>query len=117
MHTPTTKSPSPSQILDKVDKVLSKLTKEMCNICKSTTNILTHLTNDNFGKKNTTSVLPYYVDCISQQLVQALNDPRQLGIIYKGLTNYEGSLDLPKLKYQVCTRSPITITLYLLEKE
>jgi hypothetical protein len=87
--------------IQKLDKILSKLTKEICNIPKSTANILTHLSHEDFGI-NTTSLLPDYINCIGQQLLQALNDPGQLGIIYQGLTKYisakyGGSLHLPKL--------------------
>ena len=69
-----------------------------------------------------TSLLPDYVNTIGQQLIQALNDPGQLGIIYQGLTKYisakyGGSLHLNKLKQQACSRSPIARTLFLLERE
>ena len=107
--------------IKKLDKIISKITKETCNIPKSTANILTHLPHDNFGI-NMTSLLPDYVHCIGQQLIQALNDPGQLGTIYQGLTKYisakyGGSLHLPKLKQQACSRSPIARTLFLLQKE
>ena len=61
-----------------------------------------------------------YLDpcCVSIQWT----DQGQLGTIYQGLTKYitaryEGSLHLPKLKQQACSRSPIARTLYLLKKE
>ena len=105
----------------KLDRIISKLTKEICNIPKSTANILTHLPHDNFGI-NVSSLLPDYINCIGQQLIQALNDPGQLGRIYQGLTKYitskyGGSLHLPKLKQHACLRSPIARTLFLLKKE
>ena len=104
----------------KLDQIIGKLTKEICNIPKSTANILTHLPHENFGV-NITSFLLDYIRCIGQQLIQALNDPEQLGIIYQGLakhiaTKYWGSLHLPKLKQQACVRSPIARTLFLLDK-
>ena len=107
--------------IQKLDKILSKLTKDICHIPKSTANILTHLPHENFGI-NATSLLPDYVRYIGQQLLQALNDPGQLGTIYQGLTKhltakYGGSLHLPKLKQQACRRSPTTRTLFLLERE
>lgn len=107
--------------IKRLDKILSKLIKEIFNIPKSTANILTHLPNDNFGI-NTTFLLPDYVNCIGQQLIQALNDQGQLGILFQRFTkyittNYGGSLHLPKLKYQACSRSPIGGTLFLLERE
>ena len=107
--------------IKKLDKIISKITKETCHIPKSTANILTHLKHENFGI-NVTSLLPDYIHCIGQQLLQALNDPGQLGIMYQGLTKfisatYGGSLHLPKLKQQACSRSPIARTLFLLKKE
>ena len=106
--------------ITKLDKIITKLTKEICNTPKSTANILTHLLHENFGIK-VSSLLPYYIHCIGQQLLQALNDPGQLGDIYQGLTKYiaakyGGSLHLPKLKQQACTRSPIARTLFLLKR-
>ena len=105
--------------IKKIDKILSKLTKDICHIPKSTANILTHLPHDKFGI-NVTSLLPDYVRCIGQQLIQVLNDPGQLGIIYQGITKhlaakYGGSLHLPKLKQQACRRTPTARTLFLLE--
>ena len=107
--------------IKKLDKILSKLTKDICRIPKSTANILTHLPHDKFGI-NVISLLPDYVRCIGQQLIQALNDPGQLGTIYQGLTKhllakYGGSLHLSKLKQQACRRSPTVRTLFLLERE
>ena len=107
--------------IKKLDKIISKITKEACKIPKSTANILTHLSHENFGI-NATSLLPDYIHCIGQQLLHALNDQGQLGTIYQGLTKYitaryGGSLHLPKLKQQACSRSPIARTLYLLKKE
>lgn len=104
----------------KVNKILSKLTKNVCKIQISTTNILTHLNTKNFGI-NATFVLPNYLTCISKQLIQALNDPRTQGKVYQWLTKCivtkdGGSLGLPKLTYQTCSRSPTTKTLFLLEK-
>ena len=107
--------------IKKLDKIISKITKETCRIPRSTANILTHLSHENFGI-NATSLLPDYIHCIGQQLLQALNDQGQLGTIYQGLTKYitakyGSSLHLPKLKQQACSRSPITRTLFLLNKE
>lgn len=84
-------------------------------------NILTHLSNEDFGI-NTTSILPEYIHCIGKQLLNALNDQGQLGQIYQGLTKYitakyGGSYHLPCLNYQACARSPTTKTMYLLEWE
>jgi hypothetical protein len=66
--------------IKKLDKLISKLIKETCNIPNNSTNILTHLPHEKFGI-NITSLLPDYIHYIGQQLIQALNDPCQLGII------------------------------------
>ena len=42
-----------------LNKVLSKLTKEMCNISKSTTNILSHLSIEDFGINTISLLLDY----------------------------------------------------------
>ena len=60
--------------IEKLDKIISKLTKEICNIPKNTANILTHIPYKIFGI-NATSLLPDYIQCIGQQLVQAFNNP------------------------------------------
>ena len=104
-----------------LDKIISKLTKKICNIPKSTTNILTHFLHEDFGI-NATSLLPNYIRCIGQQLIQAFNDAWQLGIIYQVLTKhiaakYGGSRHLPKFKQQAYIRSPIARTFFLLERE
>ena len=107
--------------IKKLNKIISKLTKEICHMPKSTTNFLTQIPHDNFGI-NATSLIPDYIRCIGQQLIQALNDPGQLGTIYQGLAKhiaakYGGSLHLPKLNQQACVRSPIARSLFLLERE
>ena len=107
--------------IKKLDKIISKITKKTCNIPKNTADILTHLPHESFGIK-ITSLLPHYIHCIGQQLIQALNDLGQLGTIYQGLTKYitakyRGSLHLPKLKQQACSRSPIARTLFRLQRE
>ena len=60
--------------ITKLDQIIGKLTKEICNIPKSSANILTHLTHENFGIE-VPSLLPDYIQCIGQQLIQAINDP------------------------------------------
>lgn len=65
----------------KLDKLLGKLTKEVCNIHKSTTNILTHLSIQDFGMY-TLSFLLDYIHCIGKQILFALNNLGQLGLIY-----------------------------------
>lgn len=109
--------------IKKLYKILNKLTKVICNISKSIANILIHLSNEDFGVI-TTSLLSYYIYCICQQPLQALDEPWQLGIIYQGLTQCistksGGSFHPPppKLKHHAFTTSPITMTLFLLERE
>ena len=63
-----------------------------------------------------------YLRCISEQLISALNDTGRLGIIYKGLTHhilakYGGTEEIPRITHNDCTKSPITRTLYLMNKE
>lgn len=105
---------------NKIDEILSKLTKNMCKLPNSTTNVLTHLTTDDYGI-NTTFFVPNHT-CIGKKLTQALHDQGQLGKIYQRLAKYmvtkdEGSLNLPKLSPQACTISPTSMTLYILGKE
>ena len=62
-----------------------------------------------------------YLRCMGEQLQNALNDKGRLGIIYKRLIHYilgkhGGAKDIPRIKYQDCTRSSTTRTLYLLKK-
>lgn len=104
-----------------VYKILNNLTRIICKIPILTANILTHLDIKDLGI-NTTSILPNYLTCISKQLAQALNEPWQLRKVYQGLTKYiatkyDGSLNLPKLKYQACSRSFTTKILFPLERE
>ena len=89
----------PKLDIEKLDKLINTIIKETCNIPKSTANILTHLPHGKFGI-NVTSLLPDYIHCIGQQLLQVINEPCQLGTIYQGLTkyittNYGGSLHVP----------------------
>ena len=62
-----------------------------------------------------------YLRCIREQLQNALNDKGRLGIIYRGLTHFilakhGGAESISRIKYQDCTRSPTTRTLYLIKK-
>ena len=104
----------------KLDKILSKLTKEIYNIPKITTNILTHLSNNDFGII-TTSLSPDYINNKGQQQVYALNDSWQLGIIHQGLTKYISvvygeSLHLLELKHQAWSKPPIVRTLFTIKR-
>jgi hypothetical protein len=61
-----------------------------------------------------------YLECIGEQLRDALNDMGRLGIIYQGLSNYifaknGRTQNIPRITNLACIRSPITRTLYLLK--
>jgi hypothetical protein len=93
--------------------------KAICGLPKSTPNITTKLPHDQFGL-NAQSLKIEYLTCIGKQLRNALNDPRRLGIIYKGLTNhilakYGGSQHLPLLNKKARLHSPTARTLYLIK--
>ena len=61
-----------------------------------------------------------YLRCIGEQLWNALNHTRRLGIMYQGLTNYifaknGEAKNIPRNTKQACVRSSISRTLYLLK--
>jgi hypothetical protein len=102
----------------KLDQKIIALQKAICGLPKSTPNITTKLPHDQFGL-NAHSLSTEYLTCIGKQLRNALNDPRRLGTIYIGLTNYilakyGGSQHLPLLNKEACLHSPTARTLYLL---
>ena len=87
---------------------------------KCTPNIVTQLPHDMFGIE-AFSLKNAYLRCIGEQLRNALNDKGRLGIIYRGLTHFiqakhGGAENIPRIKYQDCTRSPTTRTLILIKK-
>jgi hypothetical protein len=103
----------------KLDKKLISLQKKICGLPNCTPNITAQLPHNLFGIE-AFSIKNTYLRCIGEQLINAPNDKGQLGIIYRGLTYYilaiyGGALHIPCIKYQDCTRSPITRTLYLLK--
>ena len=107
--------------IKKLDKKIIGIQKTICGLSKCTTNIITQLPHDLFGLKGF-SLKNAYLRCISEQLRNALNDTGRLGIIYKGLTQqilakHGGAEDIQRIKYQDCTRSPTTRTLFLMKKE
>ena len=106
--------------IKKLDKKIIGIQKVICDLPKCTANIITQLPHDLFGLE-AFSLKNAYLRCISEQLRNALNDPRRLGIIYKGLiqhilAKYRGEEDIQRIKYQDCTRSPTTRTLFLMKK-
>jgi hypothetical protein len=105
--------------ITKLDKKIIGLQKIICGLPKSTPNITTKLPHDQYGL-DAHSLKTEYLTCIGKQLRNALNDPRRLGTIYKGLTNhisakYGGSQSLPLLNKEACLHSPTLRTLYLLK--
>ena len=93
-----------------LDKIISKLKENLQHTQKHCEH---HHTSPprRFGI-NITSLLSDYINCMGQQLIQALNDLEQLGTIYQGLAKYisakyRGSLHLSEIKQQVCIRSPV----------
>lgn len=71
--------------IKKIDKLIISTTKAICNLPQSTPNLTTQLPTSLFGIQ-AFSFLNDYIKCIGKQLQDALNDPRQLDLIYKGLT-------------------------------
>jgi hypothetical protein len=105
--------------INKLDKILICLQKSICGMPKSTSNIMIQLLQNMFGME-AFSLRNAYLRCIGENLCNALNDPRRLGIIFQGLTNYifaknGGAQNIPRITQQACIWSPITCTLFLLK--
>ena len=104
--------------IHKLDKLLIRLQKSIYGLPKSAPNITTQLPHNLFGL-NAFSLIQAYLRCIGEQLTDALNDPRILGNIYQGLTNYIFSLHSgsknPTIPTAACLHSPTTRTIYLLK--
>jgi hypothetical protein len=99
-------------IISKLDKKIIGLQKTICGLLRSTPNITTQLPHNQYGL-DAYSLKIEYLTCIGKQLRNALNDPRRLGTIYKGLTNhilakYGGSKHLPLLNKDACLHSSTT---------
>ena len=102
----------------KLDKKIIAIQKNICGLSKCTPNIVTQLPHDIFGIE-AFSLKNAYLRCIGEQLRNALNDKGRLGIIYRGLTHFilaknRGAENIPRIKYQDCTRAPTTRTLFLI---
>ena len=107
--------------IKKLDKKIIEIQKIICGLPKCTANVITQLPHDLFGLE-AFSLKNVYLRCISEQLINALNDHGRLGTIYKGLIHhilakYGGAKDIQRIKYQDCIRSPTTRTLFLMKKE
>ena len=105
-------------ILDKKNIGIQKI---ICGLPKCTANVITQFPHDLFGLE-AFSLKNAYLRCISEQLINVLNDPGKLGIIYKRLiqhilAKYGGAQDIPRITHADCTRSPTTRTLFLMKKE
>jgi hypothetical protein len=105
--------------ITKLDKKIIGLQKSICGLPRSTPNITAKLPHDQYGL-DAHSLKTEYLTCLGKQLRNALNDPRRLGTIYKGLTNhifakYGGSQSLPLLNKEACLHSSTSRTLYLLK--
>ena len=102
----------------KLDKKIIGIQKKICGLSKCTPNIVIQLPHDMF-RIEAFSLKNAYLRCIGEQLGNALNDKGRLGIIYRGLTHFilakhGGAEFIPRIKYQDCTRSPTTRTLFLI---
>ena len=104
----------------KLDKKIIAIQKKICGLPKCTPNIVIQLPHDMFGIE-VFSLKNAYLRCIGEQFQNALNNKGRLGIIYRGLTHFilakhGGVENIPRIKYQDCTRSPTTRTLFLIKK-
>jgi hypothetical protein len=107
--------------IKKLDKKIIALYKTICGLPKNTPNIATQLPHDLF-RIEVFSLQNAYLRCIGEHLQNALNDKVRLGKIYYGLrqfilAKFGGSKEITRIKYHHCVRSPITITLFLLNHE
>ena len=101
----------------KLDKKIIAIQKKICGLSKCTPNIVIQLPHNMFGFE-AFSLKNAYLRCIGEQLRNVLNDKGRLGIIYKHfiLAKHGGAENISRIKYQDCTRSPITKTLFLIKK-
>ena len=106
--------------INKLDKIITRLHKSILGVPCSIPNVTTQLPYENFGL-GAFSLHNAYLRCIREQLIDALNDPRKLGIIYQRLTKFitakiGGVQHISRITKQSCVQSPITHMLYLLKK-
>ena len=73
--------------INKLDKIITRLQKSIFGVPYSTSNVTTQFPYENFGL-GAFSLCNAYLRCIGGQLIDALNDPGELGTIYQGLTKY-----------------------------
>ena len=106
--------------IKKLDKKIIGIQKIICGLPKCTANVIFQLPHKFFGLE-AFSLINAYLRCIGKQLINALNDPGILGIIYKRLIHhilakYGRAEEIPRIKQTNCIRSPIIRTLFLLKK-
>ena len=104
----------------KLDKKIIAIQKRICGQSKCIPNIVIQLPHDMFDIE-AFSLKNAYLRCIGEQLQNVLNDKGRIGIIYRGLTHFilakhRGAENIPRIKYQDCTRSPTIRTLFLIKK-
>ena len=104
----------------KLDKKIIAIQKKICGLPKCTPNIVIQLPHDMFSIE-AFSLKNAYLRCIGEQLQNVLNDKGRLGIIYRDLTHFilakhGGAENIPRIKYQDCTRSPSIRTVFLIKK-
>ena len=100
--------------IQKLDIHIIRLYKNFCGL-PNIPNITIQLPHELFGIE-AFSFTNAYLRCVGEQL----NAPRQLRIIYQGLTHfilakYGGAQNMPRINNNTCADSPITQILYLLK--
>lgn len=94
--------------------------KVTCRLPNCTANVITQLPHEVF-ELEAFSLTNAYVQCIGEQLINALNDPGRLGLIFNGLiqhilAKYGGVEEIPRIKQNEYIRSSTTQTLFFLKK-
>ena len=96
--------------IKKLDNKILPAQKTACGLPKCLSNITIQLPHELYGL-DAFSLKNDYLRCISEQLLNALNDKGTLGTIYKGLLHlilakYGGSNNLPRIRSFDCYQSP-----------
>lgn len=114
------RNPIVTLAIKKLDIKVTTLHKTICDLPKCMLNVVTQLPHDMFGM-GVFSLKNTYIKCIGKQLINVLKDKDKLERIHKGLiryilARYIGAQNLTRRAHDDCTRSPITITLFLLKQ-
>lgn len=104
-------------VIKKLDKKTFALQKKIYGLSYCIPNLATQLPYELFGIE-AFSFKNVYLQCIGQQLQHELNDHGQIGTIYRSLINYilekhGRALNIPRITFHNCTRSPITRILFI----